>query len=354
MGWDMERLLPDGLQVQTIAIKTERVTITVRPRGPQAPCPARGQLSAHVHRYSQRTLADLPRLGRRVQLCVRARHFYCLNPACPQKVFSERLNGTARVYARRTDRLSAALVALVYEAGGAAGARTAQRLGMPVSPDTLLRLLQRASVQAQPSPTVLGVDDWSWKRGQRFGTILVDLERHCPVDLLPERSAASFAAWLAAHAGVRVIARDRGETYIQGATLGAPAACQVADRFHLLHNLNAAVEEILRRQHGALQATTAALRRAALTAQTSPGDALLGPLPSLDAPVGELQLSKEAARKGCAPKKVLCGAGQEQRALSGRGFGRQRGAWNLGGTGPPRGAVSAESSAGAAAGPQAP
>ena len=289
MGWGVEQLLPTGLQLQSITIEADYVTIVVRPRAPGANCLACGHLASRVHRYAPRTLADVPCLGRRVRLRVRARHFYCDNPACPQKIFSERLSGTATVYGRRTERLTAALMGLVYEAGGDAGARAARRVGMPVSADTLLRIIHRALLPLLARPTIVGVDDWSWKRGQRFGTILVDLERRCPADLLPERTATSVAAWLAARPGIRVIARDRGNIYVDGATHGAPNAIQVADRFHLLCNLSEAVERILKCHHTALHATSEALRRSALDTQAQ----VVAPVP----PAEERQLSTAAERK---------------------------------------------------------
>lgn len=129
-------MLPGGLQLlqlQMMTIEADEVIITATTRGRRACCPACNQPSSRMHRYCQRLLADLPGCGRRVHLRVRARHFYCANPACSRKTFSERLTGTAGAYARRTDRLRAALLGLVYEAGGEAGAREARRLGMPVS-----------------------------------------------------------------------------------------------------------------------------------------------------------------------------------------------------------------------------
>ncbi len=138
--------------------------------------------------------------------------------------------------------------------------------GIRVSGDTLLNILRRAPVPERPAPSVLGVDDWSYKRGVRFGTILVDLEHHLPVELLPDRSSDSFAHWLVEHPGIGVIARDRGEIYAEGARQGAPEEVQVADRWHLLKNLSEAVERFLQREHTQLEAATEGLRAEAVAA----------------------------------------------------------------------------------------
>src|SRR5437879_2907249 len=153
-------------------------------------------------------------------------------PTCPRQTFAERLPARAPCPAQRTERLTTALRVLGSEAGGEAGARRATRLRMPLSGDTVLRMLHSPPASTPPTPRVLGIDDFALRTGRVSGTILVALERRRPVDLLPERTAATVATWVRAHPGVEIIARDRAQDYARGATAGAPEATQVVDRFH--------------------------------------------------------------------------------------------------------------------------
>jgi transposase len=137
--------------------------------------------------------------------------------------------------------------------GGEAGARLSQKLAMTCSPATLLRLVRHSPLPTSAHVRVVGVDEWAWRKGQRYGTLLVDLEKHMPVDLLADASAESFAEWLQAHPSVEIISRDRGTTYADGASRGAPHALQIADRWHLLHNLGEALEKVLARHHADLK-----------------------------------------------------------------------------------------------------
>ena len=240
-------IIPDSLAVTSLEFTGECIVIHARMTGSTACCPSCQAPSDRVHSHYTRTLADLPWAGMPVSFQVVVRRFRCREPDCSQIIFAERLGEVAQVYARRMARQQDILLLIAYALGGEAGARLAWGLTCGVSADTLLRAIRQAPEPALESPTVLGVDDWAWRKGHRYGTILVDLERRRVIDLLPERSAASFAAWLREHARIRVISRDRGNDYIHGAGTGAPDAVQVADRFHLLMNLSDAVEGVFRR-----------------------------------------------------------------------------------------------------------
>ena len=180
-------------------------------------------------------------------LALTVRKFVCSTSTCPRHIFTERLPGLVQSYARMTTRLSALLQVLGLGTGGQLGTRLAERIGIATTPSTLLRHLMQFRAARVPVVRVLGVDDWSWKKGRRYGTILCDLERHTIIDLLADRERSTFAAWLRAHPTVRVISRDRATDYAAAAREAAPQAIQVADRYHLVHNLADALELLLAR-----------------------------------------------------------------------------------------------------------
>ena len=262
---------PERLQLRHLAATATAITAVVATTGGSAQCPLCGQPSSRRHSRYVRSVADVPWHGVPFRLRLHVRRFFCDEPTCPRVVFAERLPGLVAPHARHTDRLDAWLRAVGFALGGEAGTRLLRTLGLaPASPDTLLRQVRRAPLPAMPVPRVVGVDDWCFLRGRRYGAILVDLERHRVLDLLPDREAETFAAWLRAYPRIEVVSRDRSGSFAEGATRGAPQAIQVADRFHVLKNLVEAFQQILGREHAALRAAAERVTGAPLPPSTRP------------------------------------------------------------------------------------
>ncbi len=234
------------LYIETVGMTECGMTLDVAITTSQARCPTCTQPSTHMHSHYRRTLADLPWATTPVQLHLRVRRFWCETPHCTRRTFTERVPQVAACSARATTRLTAMQTSTGLALGGAAGARHLARQRMPGSRNTLLRRVRRLPAPEAPRPWAVGIDDWAKRKGHTYGTIVVDLDRRCPVDLLEDRTAETGAAWLQAHPEVTVVARDRAEAYASGVTQGAPDAVQVADRWHLLKNLREAVEAELR------------------------------------------------------------------------------------------------------------
>jgi len=238
-------LPPDAGEVVLDQLMVEgncRLVMVLRAAGEAGCCPECRRESGRIHSHYKRRLKDLPWEGIPVRIELRVRRFFCGTENCGQQIFTERLPNTVQRYGRRTCRLSASLEQITLALGGSAGSRLARQLGILASGSTLLRQLRRNAIMSPAhAPRVLGIGYWAWRKGHRYGTILCGLERGNVVDLLPDRSSESTAQWLRAHPGTEIISRDRASLYAEAATAAAPQAVQIADRWHLLHNLNEAL-----------------------------------------------------------------------------------------------------------------
>lgn len=245
---------PAVAQVRDVALETDAPTIvlTMATTPGTATCPLCGQDAHRIHSRYQRNLADVSWALVPVRIVLHTRRFFCDTPDCPRRIFTERLPTLTQPYARRTTRLAQVQQHIGVLLGGAAGAVLCAALGCPGGVDLLLALVRQRHLPALPTPRVLGLDDWAMRKGQRYGTILVDHERGHVVDLLPDRTPNCVSQWLRDHPGVEIVTRDRAEAYAQAITEGAPTALQVADRWHLLKNVTDALTAVLQDHRAAI------------------------------------------------------------------------------------------------------
>lgn len=254
-SFEISSLVPCGLIVERVDEFEDMIKVRVRSGTGKAACPLCGSVSQQVHSRYIRQVADLPCTGRRVALTVIARRFFCGAENCQRRIFAERFDEAVMgTRARRTARLDRIVHHLGLALGGRPAANFAERLMLPVSNDTLLRIVRRRACPMARPLTVVGIDDWAFRRNHRYGSIVCDLERRQVVALLPDREIATVEAWLAKHPEIKFLSRDRGG-YGEAATQALPGAIQVADRWHLMENASAAFLDAVRKSMRLIRTT---------------------------------------------------------------------------------------------------
>jgi transposase len=230
-------------------IKSEALTLILKSCLKRCRCPSCHKYSNHIHSTYKRTVQDLPCFAHKTHLQLFAHKFYCRNPHCPEKIFTERFGDAIAPYKRMTNRLSELLSSLILQLSGRRAERLCRLLHIQMSDSTLERMLYQKPLPEIKTPKVLGVDDWAVKKRHRYGSILVDLEKHKIIDVLQDRETTALQKWLEEHPGVQIVSRDRYANYSNAITAALPHARQVVDRWHLLQNLCTDLKRLVERNH---------------------------------------------------------------------------------------------------------
>lgn len=244
---------PEALEIEKFVSEDNLIKIVVRSILRTANCPNCLQSSNSLKAHYLRFVSDLPWHGVKIKLVLKVRKFRCRNDLCSRKVFCERLQKVVAKYARRTFRLNEVISFLAFTLGGRGGAKATQKMNISVGKDTLIRMIRCRSQEIPQTVKVLGVDDFAFRKGQTYGTILVDLEKRQPIDLLPDRQSGTLRNWLLKRHDVEIVTRDRSISYAEAVSEGLPNAEQIADRWHLLKNLSEILEKILQGEQSCIK-----------------------------------------------------------------------------------------------------
>lgn len=243
----------DQFEIEYLVVEENEIKVGVESTSQSARCPKCQQESSALHSQYLRYPRDLAWAEWPVVVEITVKRFFCHNPTCSKRTFAERFPDFVGWYARKTERVLRKQQCV----GANVCAKIAEQLlvgdRIQISDTTINRMLRQLPDPPQEPIRVLGVDDWAKRKQQRYGTILVDLERGRVVDLLADRTAECLVPWLVRHPEVEIVSRDRSPTYAEAIRQGASQAVHVADRWHLLHNASDALLEILQQENALIQ-----------------------------------------------------------------------------------------------------
>jgi len=304
-------MFPSELEIKKIAVShgDTKLIFTITSKQKRSSCPLCGKYGNHIHSHYIRSLADLLISGKLVQLQLRARKFFCHNKSCPRKVFTERFGMGILPYVRRLCRSIDVLRNIGLEVGGNKGALISRIVGNPVSSSTILRFVKQLEMEGPLLTSgIVGVDDWAFKKGGNYGTIIVDLESRKVIDLLPDREADTLSQWLLRHPEIHTVARDRASAYSRGIKNGTVNAIEVADRFHLLVNLREAFQKVLYQYNSVLKEAFTEYSRPNTGLLINSHEAVPEVAPKPDTPNSQRHIkfekAKELAGKGYSLKAI--------------------------------------------------
>src|SRR6266568_4013021 len=203
-------VLPSGLKMTSLSHQEGRLCVSLLSTQPVSHCPMCGSVATRIHSRYQRRLTDLPSTGQPVRVLLAVRKFFCDMPTCPRKIFTERLAPLVAPSARMTVRLFQMVQIIGLATGGRLGVRVTDPMGIQTSRFTILRRIMALPTEPVEHVTHLGIDDFSFRRGRRFGTILVDLQTRKVLDVLSDRTADTSAAWMTVHPEIELVSRDPG------------------------------------------------------------------------------------------------------------------------------------------------
>ena len=239
--------LPEELEVVGGDVTEKMITILAASTQADPCCPLCGTNASRIHSSYIRQIMDVPCAQKCVRLMLQVRKFFCDVRTCPRKIFTERLAPFIRPWARVTTRLFQEVENIGLATSGMLGTRLGDRIGIRTSWMTIIRRIMARPATPVERVVQLGIDDFSFRRGRTFGTILVDMQSHKVIGLLPDRKTETASAWMSAHPEIELVSRDRAGDYASAAKACVPQAVQCADRFHVLKNLGETLEGVLAR-----------------------------------------------------------------------------------------------------------